>query len=120
MGLWNLGIAIDYIMQSYGLSRTEKLRVHSIVMRGINETRTHISRTRKEHGDIPSQILSNTWMETANELQRTNDQNLEQVAKMLYQKSKYWSDPTGYQPDELDQYDISLNNVEAELKKLIA
>lgn len=120
MSYWMLDMVGDYLTRAKGLSKTEKQKVNEIVRHALGVTKTFIARNRNNGGDEPSQILSTTWQEASNKLRALGDINLRQFAEMLEEKSKYWSDPIGYDMEEISNYDIRLVTVENELKSLIA
>lgn len=103
------------------LSRKEKLRVAELVNQAVRYTSTHIARTREERTDVPSQILSTYWQHVADRLRHISPaRRVQDFAAQLQEKSKYWSDPKGYNPARLDLYAISLTEVESILQDLTA
>jgi hypothetical protein len=107
-----------YLDRATSLSKSDKIKVNEIVSHAIRFTRTHISRTRENKTDIPSQMLSTIWQEAANKLKRFGNEDLKRFAKTLENKSKYWSDPDGFRPDVLDEYGMLLTQVETKLEEL--
>jgi hypothetical protein len=120
MGVWMFNMVNDYITRAKGLSKSEKQKVNEIVTNAIRLTRTYITRTRKLGDDEPSQILSTTWQDASNKLKKFGDESLQSFAQMLEEKSKYWSDPNGYDVEELQRYGMMLTQVETKLKELTA
>ncbi|NTS43024.1 hypothetical protein HRG84_19210 [Flavisolibacter sp. BT320] len=118
MGVFVLELVKNYIARTGELSNEEKFKVSEIVSHAIRLTRTHIVRTRKDQTDIPSQILSTTWQEAANSLRRIGGVTLQKFAKTLEEKSRFWSDPNGFKPRLLDEYEMKLTEVEAKLQEV--
>lgn len=117
-----LGIIFEYalkiISKSSALSKKERQIVLSEITNALNQTRVHIRNTRKGNIDEPSSLLSNTWLRAGQQLRKIQNQEIQILADTIEQKSKYWSDPIGYEPRNLEKYEMRLSEVEAKLKEI--
>ncbi len=113
-----LGLTSDIISNSTSLSKKDKDTVHNEVTYALNQTRTHIRNTRQGNTDQPSSHLSNVWQRTGRRLRQIGHTEVQGLADTIEQKSKYWSDPTDYDLQNLDQYEMRLTQVESKLNEL--
>lgn len=116
---WDVLYIVENLLRGIkGLSRNEKQSLYEIVSHALRTTRTIISQTRKDGFDQPSNILSMTWQNASNQLKKLNYDGIRDYAQTLEEKSKYWSDPSGYNKSDLERYGMMLIQVEAKLKDL--
>lgn len=113
-----LELTSDIVSNSTSLSKTDKDTVHDEVTYALNQTRTHIRNTRRGNTDQPSSQLSNVWQRTGKRLRRIKHPQIQGLADTIEQKSKYWSDPTDYDLQNLDLYEMRLTQVESKLNEL--
>ncbi len=119
MGVNFIQLVADELQYRFGsFKNSEKAAIRNIVLHALNQTRTHIARTRNEKGDIPSAILSNIWQTASQDLLKYKGEQIRHFAMILEMKSKYWSDPKGFNLGLLDEYEMRLNQVEQELNLL--
>lgn len=118
MGWDILELFSHYLTDAQRLSKSEREEVYEIVVNAIRRTRTLISQTRKAEKDEPSHILSMTWQSAANKLRKLGDERLQSFAETLEHKSKYWSEPHSYTPDQISKYGMLLSQVETKLTEL--
>jgi hypothetical protein len=111
----------EFFAVSNDLSEIDKQKVIAAVEEAVSKTRAVIAEKRVNGRDEASQSLSDIWRIAGNQLLSINDHSkFKTLALTLFAKSQYWSDPQGYSANRLTEYDITLNHVEAELKKLTA
>jgi hypothetical protein len=92
--------------------------VYDKVIYAINQTRVHIRNTRQGNADQSSAQLSNIWQRTGRELRRIRHNEIQMLARTIEEKSKYWSDPSNYDFQNLEQYEMKLAQVEDNLKRI--
>ncbi len=120
MSNWIIGMFGEYVDRGNNLPHKDKMRIYDIVSTAIGFTRTNIARYRTDEGDFPSQILSTIWRNAASELKMIKSNNeLKNFAKILEEKSKYWSDPQGYHTNLIEEYSMRLTEVENKLNEII-
>ena len=119
MGISYLALVTDFLSRLPVLNDREKRVVQDSVSYAVNQTRLHIANTRQNQSDVPSAILSNIWMETAQRLSKVGNEEVKSWADMLREKARYWSDPKGYNLQHLQEYQIRLTDVEDKLNTLI-
>jgi len=113
-----LDLTSDIISKSLVLSKAEKETIYDELTYALNQTRTHIRNTRKGSTDQPSAHLSNVWQRTGKHLRRIRQKEIQNLADIIEQKSKYWSDPTIYDLQNLNRYEMRLTQVENKLKEI--
>lgn len=113
-----LELTSDILSKVTSLSKADKDIVYDNVSYALNQTRTHIRNTRQGNKDQPSSQLSNVWQRTGRELRRIHLPEIQNLADTIEQKSKYWSDPSRYDLQNLDRYEMRLTQVENKLKKI--
>jgi isocitrate dehydrogenase len=114
-----LGLTSDIIMRTHSLTVKEKRLIRDEVNYAINQTRTHISNTRKGNVDKASSQLSNIWRRVGNKLQEINNRRINELANTIEQKSKYWSDPDNYSIENIRRFEMRLTQVEQTLEEII-
>lgn len=113
-----LELTTDIISNSLSLSKIDKDTVFDEVTYALNQTRTHIRNTRKDNKDQPSSHLSNVWQRTGKRLRRIRNSDIQRLAEIIEQKSKYWSDPTIYDLQNINHYEMRLTQVETKLNQI--
>lgn len=119
MGINFIQLIADELQYRFGsFNSSDKAAIRNIVIHALNQTRIHIARTRNEKGDVPSAILSNIWQSASNDLFKYKGEQIRNFATILESKSKYWSDPKGFNSNLLDEYEMRLTQVEHKLNEL--
>lgn len=119
MGIGFIQLVVDELHFNVGqLNKKEKKVVREVVFYALNQTRAHIARTRDTRGDVPSAILSNIWLSASQDLLKYHSERIKNFAATLEVKSRYWSDPKGFNKELLDEYEMRLNQVEEVLNEL--
>ncbi len=113
-----LEVTVKIISNSSSLSRFDKGTVYDEVTYALNQTRTHIRNTRNGNIDRPSSHLSNVWQRTGKRLRNIKNVELQDLADIIEQKSKYWSDPIIYDLENLNRYEMQLIQVEQKLNEI--
>lgn len=113
-----LELTSSIISNVTSLSKEDKVLVYDKVNYALNKTRTHIRSTRLGNTDQSSSQLSNIWQRTGKALRRIRHSEIQSLANIIEQKSKYWSDPAGYDLRNLDLYEMRLTQVESKLKNI--
>lgn len=106
------------VNKAFNLSENDKRVVFDAVRYAINQTRVHITNTRKGRKDDPSASLSNVWLRTSKKLLDLNKPELNSFAQTIMEKSKYWASPNLFNPEDIDKLKIKLDQVESKLNNL--
>ena len=109
----------DLLTSSQRLSGREKKLVSDEVKYAINQTRVHISYTRQEITDKPSSHLSNVWQRTGENISSVVNQRVSRLASIISEKSRYWSSPSLFDENELEQSEMKLVQVEVLLNSIL-
>ena len=113
-----LELTSNIISQTYTLSEIDKETVNDEVSYALNQTRLHILNTRRDGLDKASSQLSNIWRRVGNRLRQIHDQDIENLATTIEQKSIYWSDPINYDVKNLEYFEMRLTQVEQKLNQI--
>ncbi|WP_167618547.1 hypothetical protein [Maribellus sediminis] len=113
-----LELTTDIISKSLSLSKVDKETIFDEVTYALNQTRTHIRNTRLGNKDQASSHLSNVWQRTGKHLRRIRHHEIQELADIIEQKSKYWSDPDIYDLQNLNNYEMRLIQVETKLNNI--
>ncbi|MBN1118170.1 MAG: hypothetical protein JXA77_13260 [Bacteroidales bacterium] len=101
-----------------GLTSRDKELICDQVNYALNHTRSHILATRKNDIDKSDMILSTIWLRTSNRIKAVKNPIVQELAKTMEEKSKYWSNTNSYDKSQFDEYNMRLSQVESTLNFL--
>jgi hypothetical protein len=101
------------------LSKNDKRKIYRVIMEAINFTRNYISRNETRRVNDGSQILSYIWLDAMGQLQQMNQPKLNNIINILNDKSDFWSDPSRYNDEMLDQKNMRLERLTHILNDLV-
>ncbi|TND07425.1 MAG: hypothetical protein FD123_3275 [Bacteroidetes bacterium] len=113
-----LGLAEKISFEANKLSTKDKDLIFDQVSFALEQTRAHISSTRKNDTDKSSTILSNIWQRTARNIKGVKHPTVKQLVETIEEKGKYWSDPDSYNKEQFDKYTMRITQVDSTLKKM--
>ncbi len=100
------------------LSVKDKRLIYDEVSFALKQTKAHINATRRNRSDTASTTLSNIWQRASRNIAQINHPVVKQLADTIEQKSRYWSDPDGYETGHFKKYSMRIVQVEETLNKI--
>ena len=94
----------------------ERSEAIAALIKALNETRIHFGtqRTKRKRNRPREEEISRLWIDAAVKVRPIDDE----LANRCESKGRFWADPAGFDDRDIDTATISIEAVEASLRKL--